>query len=218
MRVTICVKVLLVSVGVMLAAAAGAQDASPIRETPVSVDLAITYAAERGQIAPSNCGCFWMNGAGAEAAVNFRRGFGLVASLSGSTTSNVAPGVDVNRIAYLVGERYTHALWPARKAVGEQGVATSQTAKPVGRVDFFAQLLVGGVHGFDGVYPATGGVTATANGFAMQLGGGLNMPLSKHLGLRLIDAEYLHTTLPNNTSNAQNDLRLSAGLTWHLGS
>jgi hypothetical protein len=159
-----------------------------------------------------------MSGAGLDATVNFRRGFGLVASVSGSTVANVAPGVDVNRIAYLVGERYTHALWPARKAVGEQGVATSQTAKPVGRVDFFAQLLVGGVHGFDGVYPATGGVTATANGFAMQLGGGLNMPLSKHLGLRLIDAEYLHTTLPNNTSNAQNDLRLSAGLTWHLGS
>jgi peptidoglycan-associated lipoprotein len=214
MRVTICVKVLLVSVGVMLAAAAGAQDASPIRETPVSVDLAITYAAERGQIAPSNCGCFWMNGAGAEAAVNFRRGFGLVASLSGSTTSNVAPGVDVNRIVYMVGERYTHALRPAHKTANQHGAAA---APSLHRVDFFAQWLVGGVHGFDGVYPATGGVVATANGFATQLGGGLNMALSKRLGLRLLDAEYLHTSLPNNTHNTQNDTRLGAGFIYRFG-
>jgi hypothetical protein len=182
-----------------------AQEARVGKETPVSVDVALTYAAERGQLAPSNCDCFWMNGAGLDAAVNFRRGFGLVASISGSTASNVTSGVDVNRIVYLVGERFTHALH------------NGPNANAARKLDFFGQWLVGGVHGFDGVYPATGGVTATANGYALQLGGGLNLALNNHLGLRLLDAEYLYTTLPNNASDTQNDLRLSAGVSYRFG-
>jgi hypothetical protein len=175
------------------------------RVTPVRVDLAVTYNAERANLAPSNCGCFWLNGASMEASIRYPHGFGLAASVSGAHIANAAPGIDINRIVYLTGGRYTHAL------------AADPKANPARKLDFFGQLLFGAAHGFGGAYPAAGGVTATANSFAMQAGGGLNMPVTRRLGLRLLDAEYLFTALPNNASNEQNDLRLGAGLTYRLG-
>jgi hypothetical protein len=53
---------------------------------------------------------------------------------------------------------------------------------------------------------------------AMQAGGGLNFYLTRNFGLRLLQAGYVRTALPNNGSNAQSDLRLSCGITWHFKS
>ena len=44
----------------------------------------------------------------------------------------------------------------------------------------------------------------------------MNLFLTKNLGVRLLEAEYVRTELPNNASNTQNDMRLSFGFAYHL--
>jgi hypothetical protein len=73
------------------------------------------------------------------------------------------------------------------------------------------------MHGFDGVYPTAGGVVSSAGSLAIEAGGGLNLFLTRRLGVRLLEAEYVRSALPNNVSNTQNGMRLSFGFVYHLG-
>jgi outer membrane protein OmpA-like peptidoglycan-associated protein len=163
----------------------------------VSTDLAVTFATERSQVVPSVC-CFWFKGGGVDAAVTFWKGFGIAASLTGDHASNVTPGVDVSKIAFMAGPRYT---W---------------TGANHRRLQIYAQGLFGEAHGFDGLYPATGAATSSANSLAIQAGGGLNLYLNRNWGLRLLEADYVRTALPNAADNVQNDMRLAFGVTYHI--
>jgi hypothetical protein len=51
----------------------------------------------------------------------------------------------------------------------------------------------------------------------MSAGGGLDWNASRHLSVRLFQAEYLMTRLPNAVNNNQNDLRLTFGVVLHFG-
>lgn len=51
----------------------------------------------------------------------------------------------------------------------------------------------------------------------MQLGGGVNVALAKVYGLRVVELDYVHTNLPNNAANSQNDLRVAFGLSYRYG-
>jgi outer membrane protein OmpA-like peptidoglycan-associated protein len=184
----------------MMAGAAGWAQQS--QKPAVTTDLAVTFAVERSQVLPDQC-CFWFKGGGADAAVTFWKGFGLAAALNGDHAGNVTPGVDINKLTYLGGPRYT---WTSEAS------GTSDR-----RWQLFGQGLFGETHGFDGVYPALPAATSSASAFALQAGGGLNLLLTKHFGLRLLEADYVRTELPNSTTDKQNDLRLSFGLTYHLG-
>jgi hypothetical protein len=184
--------------------AAWAQQSHVPAKTEVrSADFAVTYGAEQTELVPGQC-CTWLQGGGVDAAVSLWKGFGIAAGMTGDHASNVTPGVDVNTIKFWGGPRYTHTLWI--------GHATDKR-----RMQIFGQGLFGEVHGFDGVYPGTPTATSSANAFALETGGGLNVFLTKRFGLRLVEAEYVRTELPNNTTNVQNDLRLSAGLVYHIG-
>jgi hypothetical protein len=194
----------------MTARAAAAQAPQPAptpapqpAKTP-AFTLAVTYAPEYAQLAPGLCGCFWMQGAGMDAGLRLHKDFGLAVSISGAHVANAAPGVDVNRIVYLAGERYTHASTLKQAARGRQ-------------LEYFGQWLLGSSHGFDGVYPGAGGARSSANAFAMQGGGGVNLYLNPRVGLRLLEAEYLRSDLPNGASNTQNDLRLAFGVSYRIG-
>jgi len=149
---------------------------------------------------------FWFKGGGADAAVNFWRGLGIAASLTGDTASNLAPGVNANKLTYLGGPRYTYTAWK-----GNAGAADQR------RLQIFAQGLFGAAHGFDGFYPASPAPTTSANSFAVQAGGGLNLYLTRSLGIRLIEADYVRTAMPNGAANTQNDMRLAFGITYHIG-
>jgi hypothetical protein len=206
MSKTIARNTLLVGVFILAGAAACAQHAQPIAgRSSLSIDLGLTYVAERAKIAPGNCGCFWPQGGGADAAITFGKELGIAAVLIGDHASNIAPGVDVNRVAFMAGPRYTRRIhtWSA-------------DSKQERNLQFFGEGLFGVTHAFDGVYPASSGVTSSANVFAMQAGGGINLLLSKSFGLRLLQVDYARTALPNNASNTQNDLRLAFGIAWHF--
>jgi hypothetical protein len=206
MRISIRGKVLLVGACILTGAAGWAQQSqNPVAPAKVSTDLAITFAAERSQVVPGQSN-FWFKGGGADAAVTFRNGLGIAASLTGDHASNVTPGVDANKITYLGGPRYTYTAWQ-----DHAGAADNR------RLQVFAQGLFGWVHGFDGLYPATSGATASAKSMAMQVGGGLNLYITRNFGVRILQADYVRMALPNAAANAQNDLRLSFGLTYHIG-
>ncbi|MGA9673559.1 MAG: hypothetical protein WBQ94_30490 [Terracidiphilus sp.] len=177
--------------------------ASAQKVSKVSTDIGVTYDAERAQLAPGNCSCFWLQGGGVDGAVTFWRGFGIAATFTGDHASNVAPGVDINKISFMGGPRYTYTAWGAR---GERP-----------RFQIYGQGLFGGVHAFDGVFPASSGTVPTADSFAIQAGGGVNIFLTRHLGVRVVEASYVRNELPNNGNSTQDDLRLGAGLVYHFG-
>jgi hypothetical protein len=176
------------------------------KDESVSKDLAVTYTPERAQVIPNQC-CFWMQGGSVDASVTFWKRLGIAASLTGDHASDVTLGVDVNKVSYLAGPRYTYTVWAK---------PTGAATKP--RYQIFGQGLIGGVHGFDGVYPARLSTTSRANAFALQAGGGFNYYLTKHWGLRLLEVDYVRTELPNHAADLQNDLRLGFGVTYHMGS
>jgi hypothetical protein len=68
------------------------------------------------------------------------------------------------------------------------------------------------------MFPASGNnVRSSAGAFAMQVGGGVNVVLAKGFGLRAFQLDYVRTTLSNNVTDIQHDLRMGIGVTWRLG-
>ena len=175
-------------------------------KSQISTDLSVAYSVEQAKLAPGSCGCFWLQGAGVDAAVTFWKGIGLAASFTGEHAGNVEPGVDVNKIDFTAGPRYTYTAWKGHTKATDQR-----------RLQIFGQGLFGYMHGFDGVYPTAGGVVSSAGSLAIEAGGGLNLFLTRRLGVRLLEAEYVRSALPNNVSNTQNGMRLSFGFVYHLG-
>jgi peptidoglycan-associated lipoprotein len=46
-------------------------------------------------------------------------------------------------------------------------------------------------------------------------GGGVDIGLSRHISLRLAQADYVRMQLPNSITNVQNNIRLGAGIILH---
>lgn len=199
-----CWKLTLASACLLFGFAPKTQAQNSTYPKPGSIDLAVTFVPERTQVAQVNS-TFWLRGGAIDAAVTLHKNVSLVASVTGGHADSTASRAAVNKIVYLGGERYTQNIWHRK------------TPNKSGHLDIFGQWLFGGVHGFDGVYPAIGGAKSTANSFAMQAGGGLNLALTRHIGIRLVDINFLQTYLPNNASETQNDLRLATGLTFRFG-
>ena len=93
----------------------------------------------------------------------------------------------------------------------------------------FANLMAGGAH--TDIYdialkplcsPTAGSCSAkapTANAFALDFGGGVDMPINKFISLRPVQIDYLLTRFHNPISKAgnQSNFHYSAGLVFTLG-
>jgi outer membrane immunogenic protein len=78
----------------------------------------------------------------------------------------------------------------------------------VGRITPFIHTLFGGAHA------SAGSRYGSENAFAMASGGGIDWNATEHLGIRVVEADYLLTTLDDGGNNRQNNVRLSAGFTF----
>jgi outer membrane immunogenic protein len=182
--------------GVTLSTGLLAQNQKPTLTTHgADIDVAITYVAERAKIASVDCGCFWLQGGSGDFALTFAHGIGVAANLTGLHNGNVGTGLELDKVLFAMGPRYTFNV------------------KHHGAV--FGEGLFGGVHGFNSIFPSSNGVAGAANSFAMMFGGGVDFRLAKHLRIRAVEADYVRSTLPNNADNVQNDLRLAAGVSFH---
>jgi len=145
---------------------------------------------------------FGLIGGRADMLLPFTRNFGLVTEFSGVHTGSVpGAGTGLTLSTYMAGPRISMPLRRGRE---------------VGRVVPFAQVLFGGVHGSGGLFPHGSMISSSANSFAMSAGGGLQVGVSRKLSLRLVQAEYLYTRLPNLLDNCQNSYRIGAGLVLRL--
>jgi hypothetical protein len=71
----------------------------------------------------------------------------------------------------------------------------------------YAQFVLGGAH----VSSSFAGFSASANAFALSMGGGLEAGISPRFAVRLVQAEYL---LTKNSGGTGNSARISAGLVF----
>jgi len=205
MRRSIRGRVLLVGACILAGAGAwGQQSPSPAKQSPVSFDVALTFAPEMAQNGSAN-NYFWLQGGGADVVATFQSGWGFAVAVVGEHTANVTPGVDVNKLTYLVGPRYTGTVRSWKSA----------SDKPR-TLQIFGEGMLGDAHAFNTAIPTQAGLLSSANVFALQAGGGFNLALSRHFGVRLLQADYVRTALPNNTTNTQNDLHLGFGFTYRL--
>jgi hypothetical protein len=192
---------LLLGVALLPGLVAQAQQKSASTYT-TDVDVAITYVAERAKVASVDCGCFWLNGGSGNVAITLFHGLGVAANLTGEHASNIGTGIDLDKVMFAFGPRYTYSLkLPAGKRPG---------------IAVYGEGLFGGVHGFNTTFPSSAGTVGAASSFAMQLGGGLDLRFAKHIGIRAVEADYVRSTLPNNAGNVQNDLRLAGGISFHF--
>lgn len=189
MRIPISSALLL---GVIVVAQVSAQSQSSLPQS--HLDVAITYGAMR----PGGKSSFWMQNGGVQLHGQFWRGLGTVADIGRMHTANVnGSGVGLDLVTATFGPRYT---WqPAHR-----------------RESLFGQFLIGQAFGFHSVFPSASGASKDAYGMALQVGGGIDCPLSHHFALRAIEASWVRTELPNSGANVQNSLRLGAGAVFHF--
>ena len=159
--------------------------------TSKTADIAVTFTAERSLKANTNQN-FFTYGGSAELGVNVYRGLGIAANVTGTHTSSVGTSnIPLSLVTVTFGPRYR--LHVARK------------------LSVYGEVLVGEANGFSSIFPATGNSQDSANGLALQLGGGVDYRFGSRYALRLINASYLRTQLPNSADNVENNLQLGAG-------
>jgi len=159
----------------------------------------------------------YLHGGSTSVAYNFNRYVGLVADFGGFDDSRLtlfspAGGETVNSsgtaFTYLAGPRFSY-----RKHE---------------RFTPFIQGLAGGVHASPvTISGCTGGASCTPlgaeNTFAAMFGAGLDIKVSRHVALRLIEGDYLLTHFADPVSTGgpargwQNNVRLSSGIVFRFG-
>ncbi len=158
--------------------------------------VALGYQYIRANAPPASCNCFSTNGGFIEGAYAFRYWLRAAAEVSGSTATNIGPlGQNLNLMTYTAGP---------------------QVALHIGRIEPYGQALFGAAHGSNSYFPSSTSYSTSATSFAYQAGGGIDFTLTRHIGIKVIEAQYLHTSFPNGTDNSQNHLMLGAGIMFRL--
>jgi peptidoglycan-associated lipoprotein len=154
------------------------------------------YTYVRANAPPGGCGCFSLNGGNGWLAFNATKSIAVVGELGVQHASNVlGTGADLTLTSYSFGPRYT--------------------VRRFGRLQPFAQVLLGGAHASGSLAPGSSGLAGSANAFA---GGGLDVRLSEHFSLRAFEADYYFTKFGNGVNDRENNLRIGAGIIFRFGS
>jgi peptidoglycan-associated lipoprotein len=169
---------------------------------PDKFDVAANFTYKVAKIA-STTTRFVLPGGSLDATYNFGgkvKGLGLVIDLNGESKSNIEPGVNLTQFSVMGGVRYTFHLVP----------------KNPHAVDLYGQFLGGGVFASNSIFPGPSSTTTSANSSAIQLGGGANIRLTRRIALRLLEADFISTKLPNVSGSRQYDVRFSNGVVFRF--
>jgi hypothetical protein len=165
-------------------------------------DVAVNFTYKVAKIA-STTTRFVLPGGSLDAAYNFGgkvKGLSLVVDVNGESKSNIEPGVNLTQFSVMGGARYTFHLAPKNHHA----------------VDLYGQFLGGGVFASNSLFPGLSGTTSSAHSGALQVGGGANIRLTRSIALRLLEADFVTTSLPNSTNNRQHDIRFSNGVVFRF--
>jgi outer membrane immunogenic protein len=166
---------------------------------------------------PGKCGCIFMNGGGGWLGYNFGPRMALVAEASSQGASNIEGTVyGLHLVSYLVGPRYS---WHPEGSFSRSSEPRSAVSPAVlNRVAPFVQLLLGEAHAQRSfLTPVPSGLPGSANTFALAAGGGVDLDLSPHWALRIVEADYYLTRFANGVNDRQNNTRISAGAVFRFG-
>jgi hypothetical protein len=162
-------------------------------QTPV-LETTLGYSFIHANAPPGQCGCFSANGGYASVVVNMPRGLSIVADMTAAHANNIgAAGQSITVFNYLFGPRYTLRNLSRRYVP-------------------YAQILGGGSQELS-TYTAI----HNPSGAAFSVGGGVTTPLKPHFSWTIVEADWVHSFLPNAQNNIQNDVRVSSGITVRLG-
>jgi len=156
----------------------------------------------------------WLSGGSTSLAINANRYLGFVADFGGFHANRFGPGAPpIGGEVPAYGDVFTYMFGPRLSFRHD-------------RFTPFVQALFGGVHASAVTLNGCSGIGCTPlpseNSFAMTAGGVLDITLTRHVALRLLQAEYLMTRFMDPTSSAgqkvrQDDMRLSAGIVFRFG-
>ena len=182
----------------------------PRKAAPRRADFAVTYDGEAAQLVESPQTGHWLNGGGIDGALTFHGNLGIASNLSVVHANNISSGIGLGKASIVFGPRFTK---DTSKWVNERKFL--KTSK-ITQSDIYVEALFGVAHGFDGLFPRSSTPSASANSSAIHLGVGADFTLWKNFGVRAWELDYIRTGLANGTSNSQNDLRLSFGMTYQM--
>jgi hypothetical protein len=170
----------------------GQQIHNPERQTGPVMEVAVLYNPLLSNVVAANR--FWMQGGSIQVNAHLWHGWGVMADVSGLHAQNAnSSGVGLDLVTSTFGPRYR---W----------------SPPSSRFAFFGHALAGRANGFNSLFPGAIAATSSASSLALQIGGGIDLPMKHRLSLRAFEADWLRTQLPNSTTNVQNNLRLAVGL------
>lgn len=159
--------------------------------------LSVGYANIRSNAPPGQCDCFGANGGYVSAAYSLLPWFRIAGEVTGSHANHIGTlGQDLTLMTYTAGP---------------------QIVIPSGRFEFFGHGLFGAAHGSDSYFLSGSTVSSSATSFAISTGGGVDIGLTRHIGVRAAQVEYLRTSFPNAGNNIQNHTIFSAGLLLRFG-
>ena len=164
-------------------------------------DIGLNYQWVHSNTQPGKCGCFSLTGAGLSYSRIVTPSLTGVAELSGAFAKNgPGTGSSLTLVSYLFGVRHQ---------LSQPWFNGPHKPEP------FAQALVGMAH-------AGGGIAGAADGkyaLAAKLGGGIDVPATYGISVRLIQVDYFLTDFPNAGNEHQNNYLISAGvvLRWSRG-
>src|SRR5271155_2356199 len=171
--------------------------------TPISFTVPLTAPVAPGESFNESFNCA---GAGGTIAYNLTSLIGIAADLGGCKYfGNTVPAIS----SKLSGSDFTYMFGPRL------------TYRNSSKIEPFAELNFGG-NRFSiscNSNSACNGNSYSRNAFALTVGGGFDVKVSKKFYIRLVQAEYLYTRFGNNCSlefcsnnNNQNSFRLKSGI------
>jgi outer membrane immunogenic protein len=160
-----------------------------------TIDAYAVFSEMYANAPVGGCGCFWMAGGYGGISVPIWRSFSAVVEAGGNTTGHIP--------SFNTGLSLVYGMGGIRMRLPNHT-----------RFQPFGQALFGGVHGFDGYFPAPIGKPPTSydTSYASTVGGGLDIAISKHIWIRAIQADYLYSELRNVQGDRQNQLRIGVGV------
>jgi outer membrane immunogenic protein len=160
-----------------------------------TVDGYAVFSEMRANAPVGGCGCFWMYGAHGGFSLPVSRDFSVVVEAGGHHNSQIPN--------FTTGLSLFYGMGGVRMRVANHT-----------RFQPFGQALFGGVHGFDSYFPAPVGKFPTSydSSFALTVGGGLDVNVTRHVWIRALQADYFYSQLRNIQGDRQNQLRIGAGI------
>ena len=162
-----------------------------------STEVVVGYSFIHATPNTSSASSFNLNGGTASGAWYPLHWLGVAGDFGGYHVGSIGSlNVDSNLFTYLFGPRVR--------------LPGTDHIKP------FGQVLLGVAHASSGTSFAAAG---THNAFAMAVGGGVDIPLTHRVGVRLIELDYLPTWFPETVGGGrvtQQNLRVSTGVRFHF--